>query len=115
MKLPTIKDKEKAVDEIRAAVKPFSTYGVSYVGKWKYSSIEKHIREFWTHVVGRSEISIEIAAVAGSIFISYQQGIKDEAYVDAFMNQLNNFGIPTKLVRKMPVDVEIITEKVIGV
>ena len=113
MKLPTIKDKEKAVDEIRAAGKPFSTYGVSYVGKWKYSSLEKHIREFWTHVVGRSEISIEIAAIAGSIFISYQQGIKDEAYVNAFMNQLNNFGIPTRLVRKMPVDVEKITEKVV--
>jgi hypothetical protein len=113
MQLPTIEDKEKAVDAIRAAGGPFSTYGVSYVGKWKYSSIEKHVREFWTHVVGRSEISIEIAAVAGNIFISYQQGIKDESYVDAFMNQLNSFGIPVKLVRKMPVDVEKITEKVI--
>lgn len=113
MKLPTVKDKEKAVDELRAAGKPFSTYGVSYVGRWKYSSIEKHIREFWTHVVGRSEISIEIAAVAGNIFISYQQGIKDESYVYEFINQLNNFGIPTMLVRKIPVDVEKITEKVI--
>ena len=109
----TLMYKEKAVDAIRAAGRPFSTYGVSYVGKWKYSSIEKHVKEFWTHVVGRSEISIEIAAVAGNIFISYQQGIKDESYVDAFMKQLSNFGISAKLVRKMPVDVEMIMEKVI--
>ena len=45
--------------------------------------------------------------------MSYQQGIKDESYVYEFINQLNNFGIPTMLVRKMPVDVEKITEKVI--
>ena len=112
MQLPTIEDKEKAVDAIRNVGRAFSTYGVSYVGKWKYSSIEKHIKEFWTHVVGRSEISIEIAAVAGNFFVSYQQGIKDEVYINAFLNQLRKVGVSYRLVRKMPVDVEMIKEKV---
>lgn len=105
MKLPTIEEKERAVKKLRDSTAPFATYGVSYVGKWKYKSLEKHITEFWTHVVGRSEISIEMAAVNGNIFISYQQGIKDESYLQAFLKELSDFGIPYKLVRKMPVDV----------
>ena len=103
-KISMIDVREQMLSGVMSSIKPFVTYGVSYVGKWKYASIEKHITEFWTHVVGRSEISVEMAAVNGTIFISYQQDIKDEKYVNAFMEQLSMYGIPYTLVRKMPID-----------
>ncbi|MBR1673866.1 MAG: hypothetical protein IJ703_02785 [Eubacterium sp.] len=96
--------REQMIKGVMASIKPFITYGVSYVGKWKYVSMEKHIKELWSHVVGRSEISIEMNAVSGNIFVSYQQGIKDEIYVKAFMEQLDSFNIPYKLVRKVTID-----------
>lgn len=51
-------------------------------------------------------------AVAGNFFVSYQQGIEDEVYINAFLNQLRKVGVSYRLVRKMPVDVEMIKEKV---
>ena len=71
-----------------------ATYIVSYVGKWKYPQIGKHIREFWTETPSQSFPLIEISAVNGNISISFLQPFSERLYFDALLDELKENGIP---------------------
>ena len=71
-----------------------ATYIVSYVGKWKYPQVGKHIREFWTETPSQSFPLIEISAVNGNIFISFLQPFSERLYFDALLDELKECDIP---------------------
>lgn len=71
-----------------------ATYMVSYVGKWKYPQLGKHIREFWTETPTQSFPLIEIAAVNGNICVSFLQPFSERLYYNALLEELRENGIP---------------------
>lgn len=71
-----------------------ATYIVSYVGKWKYPQVGKHVREFWTETPSQSFPLIEISAINGNIFISFLQPFSERLYFDALLDELKENGIP---------------------
>ena len=50
--------------------------------------------EFWTHVPPANNFLVEIAAVKGSIFLSFHQRFKEDKYYKAVLKQLEDIGIP---------------------
>lgn len=94
MKLPTTKEKQDAFSMMLDAGKNFFTYSVSYVGQWKHKEIGAHIREFWTHVPGQNGLLAEIAAVNSNIFLSIAQDYKEDTLYKAFLQELDEIGIP---------------------
>ena len=104
--IPTIEGKEDAMTKLITALAPGSSYGISYIGKWRYKSLEKHIKEFWTHVIGHSDICIQIAAVNGKFFISFHQELNNEKYINAFIEELESFGISCTVVHQGKADVK---------
>ncbi len=80
------------------------TYMVSYVGKWKYASVEPYILEFWTHVPAANELLTEIAAVNGGLFLSVHQSFAGDSYINAFCEQLREHAVPYEIIRRMEND-----------
>ena len=71
-----------------------ATYMVSYVGKWKYPQIGKHVREFWLETPSDSFPLFEISAMNGRIFVSVLQPFAERLYYDALLEELKDNGIP---------------------
>jgi hypothetical protein len=97
--IPDFSAKAKIAGQAMAGTYDAATYMVSYVGKWKYASIEPYILEFWTHVPKANPFLTELAAVNGILFLSIQQGFEGNDYLNAFFDQLKEHGIPYELTR----------------
>ncbi len=104
-KLPTTVEKKAAFSKMLEGGKNFFTYSVSYVGQWKYKEIGTHIREFWTHVPGKNGLLAEIAAINENIFLSITQDYKEDKLYKAFLQELDELGIPYTEKRAMINDV----------
>ena len=91
---PTVEAKCGAYAQMLMGGIRYFTYMVSYVGKWKYASVEPYILEFWTHVPKANPLLTELAAVNGILFLSIQQGFEGNDYLNAFFDQLKEHGIP---------------------
>ena len=96
---PTVEAKCGAFAQMLMGGIRYFTYMVSYVGKWKYASVEPYILEFWTHVPKANPFLTELAAVNGILFLSIQQGFEGNDYLNAFFDQLKEHGIPYELTR----------------
>ena len=77
----------KSTDEILTAT-------VSYVGKANYKEAEKYIRDFrtWTGATG-NYLCIEIAAVNGRFTLDFIQPFSSPLFVNAFLKELDDYGI----------------------
>ena len=82
-----------------------ATYMVSYVGKWKYPQLGKHIRAFWTETPSQSFPLLEIAAVNGNICVSFLQPFSERLYYGALLEELKENGIPYRECGTAPVSV----------
>ena len=71
-----------------------ATYIVSYVGKWKYPQVGKHIREFWVETPSDTFPLIELSAINGNVFVSFLQPFSERLYFDALLDELRENGIP---------------------
>jgi len=92
--LPDFATKAKLAGQAMAGTYDAATYIVSYVGRWKYPQLGRHIREFWTETPVGPFPLIEIAAVNGNIFVSFLQPFADRRYYDALLGELKENGIP---------------------
>lgn len=91
--LPDFSTKAKIAGQAMVGTYDAASYIVSYVGKWKYPQIGKHIRQFWTETPVGPFPLIEIAAVNGNIFVSFLQPFSDRRYYDALLDELKENGI----------------------
>lgn len=91
--LPDFTAKAKLAGKAMAGTYDAATYIVSYVGRWKYPQLGRHIREFWTETPVGPFPLIEIAAVNGNIFVSFLQPFADRRYYDALLGELKENGI----------------------
>ena len=91
--LPDFSTKAKIASQAMAGTYDATTYIVSYVGRWKYPQLGRHIREFWTETPVGPFPLIEVAAVNGRIFVSFLQPFSDRRYYDALLDELKENGI----------------------
>ena len=80
LQAPTLEARKAAFGQSLAKGTDLFTFMVSYVGQWKYQALGKHIVEFWTHVPAANNFLVEIAAVKGSIFLSFHQRFEEDKY-----------------------------------
>ena len=73
------------------------SYVVSYTGQWRHPALAKYIREFWTHAPGALPFVIEIKSISGNLFLSVLQSFREDRYLNAFLSQLEQNGIPYTL------------------
>ena len=90
LQAPTLEARKAAFSQSLAKGTDLFTFMVSYVGQWKYEALGKHIMEFWTHVPPANNFLVEIAAVKGSIFLSFHQKFKEDKYYRAVLKQLED-------------------------
>ncbi|SDB52920.1 hypothetical protein [Butyrivibrio sp. INlla16] len=90
---PTVEAKMQTYGMMLSGGRKLFTCMVSYVGKWKYPSVGKHIKEFWTHVPNANGLLVEIAAVNGKIFLTMHQNFEEDTVVRAFEKELTENGI----------------------
>ena len=93
LELPDFSTKARIAGQAMAGTYDAATYIVSYVGRWKYPQLGRHIREFWTETPVGPFPLIEIAAVNGNIFVSFLQPFEDRRYYDALLDELKENGI----------------------
>ena len=93
LELPDFSSKAKIASQAMAGTYDAATYIVSYVGRWKYPQLGRHIREFWTETPVGPFPLIEVAAVNGKIFVSFLQPFSDRRYYDALLDELKENGI----------------------
>ena len=92
--IPDLSSKAAAARRAMESTYDAATYIVSYVGKWKYPQVGRHIREFWTETPTQSFPLIEIAAANGNIFVSLLQPFSERLYFDALLDELKENDIP---------------------
>jgi len=67
---------------------------VSYVGKANFGESEKYIQEFHLWSYNTLPITIQISAVNGKFTFDFIQKFHSSVYVNAFLNELDENGIP---------------------
>ena len=82
-----------------------SSFIVSYVGKWKYPQLGKHILEFWEETPVDPFPLIEVAGVNGNICVSILQPFSDRRYYEALLEELKENRIAYTECGVMPVRV----------
>ncbi len=92
-KAATLEEKKQAFAPMFGGSFRVLSSTVSYVGQWKFKSVEPYITEFWTHVPSGKEPTVEIAAVNGKIFFSVTQSFKEDCLIKAFLRELEENGI----------------------
>lgn len=101
----TLDAKKEVFGRSFASGEGFVSYLVSYIGKWPYPIIGEYIREFWTHPPNTFSLMVEIAAAGGKIFLTIQQRFKEDCVREAFLRELEEYGIPYRVCRVMGSDV----------
>jgi len=91
--IPDFSAKARTAGQAMAGTYDAATYIVSYVGRWKYPQLGRHIREFWTETPVGPFPLIEVAAVNGNIFVSFLQPFTDRRYYDGLLDELKENGI----------------------
>ena len=80
------------------------TFLVSYVGQWRYPAVAETMRELWVHPPNTFSLLAEIGAAGGNICLTLQQRFREDTVREAFLRQLEQHGIPYRVVRKIPGD-----------
>lgn len=99
--LPDIADRQKMMQQVVSSFLDVDTFKVSYVGKSGMGASEKYIKSIYSSVdLNGSGIMIEVNSVNGEFCLSFLQEWEESVYVDAFLKQLEQEGIPYTLARR---------------
>ena len=67
------------------------TYNVSYVGQTDFGAMNKFVRSMNTLAFGN--LLVEINAIGNMFYITFNQVIKTDKYINTFINTLNEAGL----------------------
>ena len=77
------------------------TFGISYVGKMDWCGMDRYVEDLHAYIGEKSTpnmLLIEVMTVGDDFTINFMQSGRGTRYVDAFVEQLENFDIPVNLV-----------------
>ncbi|MDO5134267.1 MAG: hypothetical protein Q4D81_15000 [Eubacteriales bacterium] len=82
----------------------FSSRGtacVSYADSRSFGPLEPYIREvFFLAEADAFDVQIEVACINGSFCLLFAQSFLSEVYFEAFLQELDEAGIPVEIIRK---------------
>ncbi|MBQ7175058.1 MAG: hypothetical protein IJR62_06325 [Lachnospiraceae bacterium] len=100
----TLEEKKDVFGQMFRGGEGVITFLVSYVGRWHYPAVADMMCELWVHPPNTFSLMAEINAVGGSICLSLQQRFREDSVREAFLRQLEENGIPYRIVRKIRSD-----------
>lgn len=77
------------------------TFGISYMGKVNWCGMDRYIEDLHAYIGEKSTqnmLLIEVMTVGEHFSVNFMQSGRGSRYVDAFIQQLNDFNIPVSLV-----------------
>lgn len=89
--------KKKAMRQYLADSVHGKTFGISYVGKMDWCGLDRYVDDLHAYIGekdNRNMLLIEIMTVGEDFSINFMQGGYGKRYVDAFVRELRDFGIP---------------------
>lgn len=93
--LPDIPSKKSYMRQVVERSMRTDTYKVSYVGKSALGSVEQYVAGIDSYVdIAGAGIMMEINEVNGWFHLCFMQEFKEDVYVNSFIRQLENEGIP---------------------
>ena len=102
------KDKSMGLAEKQLAMRHYiensinsKTFGISYVGKIHWYGMEQYVEDLHAYIGEKftpNMLLIEVMTVGEYFSINFMQSGRGSRYVDAFIEQLENFNIPVSLV-----------------
>ena len=85
---------------VESSINP-KTFGISYVGKMNWFGMDQYIEDLHAYIGEKATpnmLLIEVMTVGDYFSINFMQGGRGTRYVDAFIQQLSELGIPVSLV-----------------
>ena len=74
-----------------------ATTCVSYVGKANLGAAEQYVSEMYTEAYTPYALTIEMSAVGGTFCISLMQRFADDTYLEAFLDEFRQIGLPYRM------------------
>ena len=103
--IPTIEARHQAMAQAYSVVTSSTTTCVSYVGKAKMGAAEQYVSEMYTEAFTPYALTIEMSAVGGTFCISFMQRFADDTYLDAFLDEFRQIGLPYRIANRHPMTV----------
>ena len=73
------------------------TFGISYVGRMDWCGLDRYVEDLHAYIGEKDTqnmLLLEVMTIGADFTINFMQGGRGERYVDAFIRQLREFGIP---------------------
>jgi hypothetical protein len=77
------------------------TFGISYVGKMDWSGLDQYVEDIHAYIgekESRNMLLIEVMTIGEDFTLNFMQSGCGRRYVDAFIEQLQSFDIPVRMV-----------------
>ena len=103
--IPTIEARHQAMAQAYSVATSSTTTCVSYVGKAKMGAAEQYVSEMYTEAFTPYALAIEMSAVGGTFCISFMQRFADDTYLDAFLDEFRQIGLPYRIANRHPMTV----------
>lgn len=99
---------EASLDEKRKAMRKYiddsiigKTFGISYVGKLDWCGLDRYVEDLHAYIGEKDTqnmLLIEVMTVGADFSVNFMQSGRGRLYIDAFTEQLREFGIPVEIV-----------------
>ena len=89
--------KKQAMRQYLADSVSGKTFGISYVGKMDWCGLDRYVEDLHAYIGEknvRNMLLLEVMTVGEDFTVNFMQGGRGERYVDAFVRELQAFGIP---------------------
>lgn len=93
--LPSDKARQQAYKGVVDNNRKFSSFGISYVGRQRWYSLEPYIDSVYTATMpSKDSLCVEINVINGTFGVCFSQTFSSDKYVKAFMQILSEQNIP---------------------
>jgi hypothetical protein len=96
-KIPTLEGRHQAMAKAYSVATSAATTCVSYVGKANLGAAEQYVSEMYTEAYTPYALTIEMSAVGGTFCISLMQRFADDTYLEAFLDEFRQIGLPYRM------------------
>lgn len=92
-----LSQKREAMRQYLADSARGKTFGISYVGKMDWCGLDRYVEDLHAYIGEknvRNMLLLEVMTVGADFSVNFMQGGCGERYVNAFIRELQSFGIP---------------------
>ena len=101
-KLPTINARHQAFAPVNTLMGQMASCMLSYVGKADLGAAEQYVKEMVAEADAAYMIVLEASAAGGMFTISFSHQFTDDAYLDAFLDELRGQNLTYEIADRHP-------------